>query len=365
MNSWHLCWSRCSFTFVNKLDSTQPTNIDISVDDRVAQRATYISLIVSLFVLGLKFWGYSVTHSQAVFSDAMESIVNVVASALAIAVVAIARKPADREHPYGHGKAEFFSAAFEGGLITFASVLIGVEAVNAIVHGSEIRALGLGLMVTVAGGLINAVLGLYLIRVGRRHHSAALEASGHHVLSDFWTSLGVIIGLGLVALTDLPWLDSACALALGVLLMRTGFKLVRSSISGLMDEEDVEIIENLLSLMNHDRPAGIIQLHYLRVMRSGPYHHIDAHAVVPEFWNVAEAHTHTEDFENQLMQKYPYRGELHLHVDPCRQLYCEICDVEKCPIRQQSFRARKELTLEELVNPMEPSFLRSSHSEKM
>lgn len=319
-----------------------------------SRRASYVSLGVSLSVLVLKFWGYRITGSQAVFSDAMESIVNVVAAAIALVVLAISLKPADKGHPYGHGKAEFFSAAFEGGLIAFASVLICFEAVQALWHGTNLTQPGVGIVITAVGGGINALLGIFLIRIGRRHGSAALQASGQHVLSDFVTSAGVVLGLSLVLLTGQKWIDPLAALIVGLLLARTGFKLVRRSVGGLMDEEDRDILQNLIDLIGRDRPPGIIQLHHTRVMRSGHYHHIDAHAVVPEFWNVAEAHDQIKEFEEKLMCDYPYAGELHLHVDPCRRAYCRACSVANCPIRRHPFERQRQLTIDEITNPDEP-----------
>lgn len=321
-------------------------------------RASRISLAVSLVLLVTKFVGYKLTHSQAVFSDAMESIVNVVAAAVAIFVVWYSRKPADQDHPYGHGKAEFFSAAFEGGLIAFASVLIAVEAVKALLHGSPVEQLNVGVMITFGTGVANALLGLYLLRMGRKAQSPTIEASGHHVLSDFWTSAGVAVGLGVVALTGFQWLDPVIALLMAGYLAKTGFTLVKKSADALLDREDRALLENLLTIVGRQRPSGIIQLHHVRVMRSGHYHHIDAHAVVPEYWDVAEAHDKTDAFEAELMRDYPYRGELHLHVDPCRRAYCRNCDVAGCPIRKHPFEQLRTLSLEELTSPEEPKQFR-------
>lgn len=322
---------------------------------RLSRRAAYISFLTGLALLVLKFWAFRVTNSQAVFSDAMESIVNVVAAGLAIIVVIIAAKPADKDHPYGHGKVEYFSAAFEGGMIAFASVLICVEAVQALLRHQAIQEINFGLLVVVGAGLANLVLGLFLVHSGKKSQSVALVASGHHVISDFWTSVGVAIGLFLVQITGLKWLDAASALVVGILLGYTGIILVRRSIGGLLDEEDREVLRNLFKIMEKDRTEGIIQLHHCRVIRSGRYHHIDAHAVVPEFWDVAQAHTNTSVFEAKIMEEYPYQGELHLHVDPCRKAYCSVCEVENCPVRQEPFRARRLLSLEELTDPQEPS----------
>jgi cation diffusion facilitator family transporter len=331
-----------------------PTTPSTKRDNLLVRRASYISLVVSVILLGVKFWGYYMTHSQAVFSDAMETIVNVVTAALSIVVLIYANKPADRDHPYGHGKLEFFSAAFEGGMITFASVLICVQAIQSLWYGSAARELGIGVAVTVGAGVLNAALGLFLYRVGKTNHSSALEASGLHVLSDFWTSVGVVIGLVMVVVTDLAWLDPLAALLVGLWLGWTGLKLVRRSAGGLLDEEDRGSLQNLADLVDRDRPAGIIQVHHVRVIRAGSYHHIDAHAVVPEYWDVSEAHRETDEFESKLIRDYPYSGELHLHVDPCRQAYCQFCEVSDCPIRRQPFERRRKLSIEELVSPDEP-----------
>ncbi|MES2962964.1 MAG: cation diffusion facilitator family transporter [Bdellovibrionota bacterium] len=335
------------------------------INESLVRFASYVSIVVGVVLLVMKFWAFRITQSQAVFSDAMESIVNVVAAGLAVLVVWIARKPADRDHPYGHGKIEFFSAAFEGGLIAFASILICAEAVQALLRGHSLRAPLVGLVVTIGAGLANAMLGLFLVRVGKRHKSISLEASGKHVLTDFWTSVGVAAGLILVPMTGLQWIDPVVALLMGLLLVRTGFGLVRRSVGGLLDEEDREILGHLLKIIGRERPSGIIQVHHVRVIRSGHFHHIDAHAVVPEFWDVSEAHEKTEQFEYRLIADYPYPGELHLHVDPCRRAYCRNCDVADCPIRQHAFEHVRQLSIEELTNPEEPAPFRAPKSNAL
>jgi cation diffusion facilitator family transporter len=327
-------------------------------EDKMTRRASYLSLLVSIVLLSLKYWAYRTTQSQAIFSDAMECIVNVVAAGLAIVVLAIAHKPADKDHPYGHGKVEFFSAAFEGGLIAFASVFICIEAVRAFLRHETPGDIGFGLAIVGATGIANALLGFYLLRIGKKNGSVALQASGHHVLSDFWTSAGVVIGLLLVHLTHAVWLDSAVALSMGIILAVTGYNLVRRSIGGLLDEEDRGILEKLLTIVRKERPPGIIQLHHLRVIRSGHYHHIDAHAVVPEFWDVHEAHERTEAFEAKLIEAYNHPGELHLHVDPCRRVYCRNCDLADCPIRMHPFEKIRNLSIDELTSPDEPAQFR-------
>lgn len=332
---------------------------ELSLEAKRTRSAAAMSLGVGLVLLVFKFWGFRMTGSQAVFSDAMESIVNVVAAGVAIVVVIVAARPADKDHPYGHGKIEFFSAAFEGGLIAFAAAMICVEAVQALLSNNQVQELNFGIAVVLGAGFANLLLGLYLLRSGRKNRSLALVASAEHLLSDFWTSAGVAIGLLLVSLTGLNWLDPVMALIVGLMLAKTGIQLVRRSAGGLLDEEDRDILGNLADIIGKKRTDGIIQVHHCRVIRSGKYHHIDAHVVIPEFWDVAKAHQATDTFESVVIGAYPNDGEIHFHVDPCRQAYCRFCDVKDCPIRRKPFEKRRLVTIDELTNPNEPVELRS------
>jgi cation diffusion facilitator family transporter len=316
--------------------------------------AATISLFVAVLILALKFWAYHVTGSQAVFSDAMESIVNVIAALSLISLLKIASKPADEDHPYGHGKAEFFSSAFEGGLITFAAFLIVAQAVGALISGNTLLQLEVGIIIVLGAGVANLLLGLYLVSVGKRLKSLALVASGKHVISDFWTSAGTVVALVLVHLTGWVWLDATAALLLGGYLGRTGFQLLRESTEALMDAENTTLLRHILELFSRHRTPGIIRIHYTRVIRSGRYHHIDAHVVVPEFWEVQKAHEETNTFEQSVIQDYEYDGEIHFHVDPCRRAYCRACDLPSCPVRQEPFREKIQFTIEELRSPVEP-----------
>lgn len=316
--------------------------------------AALSSLLLGILLMIFKFWGYRQSGSQSVFSDAMESIVNVVAAGLALFVVHYSSKPADQDHPYGHGKVEFFSAAFEGGLISFAGVLIFIEAVNSIINEQLIHDPGIGLIVVAVAGLGNMSLGFVLLRIGRRHRSLALVASGKHLLADFWTSVGVLGGLGLVYWTHLTWIDNATAILIGVLLIWEGAKLVRRSVGGLLDEEDLEVLGQLENIFSRLAVGGIIQIHHVKVIRSGAFHHIDAHLVIPEFWDITEAHLRTTKFEKQVINYYPYEGEINFHLDPCRRAYCQVCDLTDCPIRTEAFVQRMPVRLEHLRSKVEP-----------
>src|SRR5688572_6729616 len=325
----------------------------VDPEARTRLRAGVLSLGVALVLLAAKFEAYRRTGSAAVLSDALESIINVVAAAFGIGSIVFAGRPADRNHPYGHGKIEFFSAAFEGGLIAFAAILIVFEAVQAFVAGPELRALDLGLAIVLAAGIVNALLGLYLVRTGRRYRSLTLVADGRHVLSDWWTSAGIAVGLGLVRVTGIMWLDPLVACLVALQLFWTGYRLVREAARGLLDEEDPELLERLVAVLGARLGAGFVHLHQLRARRAGRYHHVDAHLVVPEFWPVERAHAVSDELAAGVMRALGIEGELVFHTDPCWRAYCRSCDVADCPVRIEPFAARPALTLDEAVRPDE------------
>jgi cation diffusion facilitator family transporter len=323
--------------------------LDLQRDTRVRLRAGMISLVVGAGLLWVKFLAYQLTGSTAVLSDALESIVNVVAAVFALGSLVFAGRPADRNHPYGHGKIEYFAAAFEGGLIAFAAILIIYEAGRGFFRTPELRQLDLGLAITLGAGLANAALGWFLIRTGKATQSMTLVADGKHVLSDFLTSLGVVVGLLLVRLTGIVWFDPLVAAIVGVNLGWTGFWLVRHAAGGLLDEEDTKLTGKLVKAFDAYRMPGIIRIHHLRAIRSGRFTHVDAHVVVPEYWPVDRAHVLAESFEERVMSACGVEGEIVFHIDPCHRAYCAQCDVMDCPVRVAPFIARPPHSLDEAV----------------
>ena len=326
-----------------KLNSTS------SIDYSLRKKAAWLSFGVSLVVLTLKAIAYSQTKSAAILSDALESIVNVVTAIVGIWVIAYVQEPADEEHPYGHGKVEYFSAAFEGGLIFFAAIIICLEAAKAIVQGDSLNSIESGFFYIGGATIINLACGLFIKKVGDSQKSEALTASGVHILSDVKTTVGIMAGLGLVSVTGWKWLDPLMAVGVSIHLAFEGFGIVKKSISGLIDETDVGSIEVLSHSLKKFRQPGIIDIHNLRVIRSGSFHHIDAHLVVPEYWDVSKSHAMTHEFENQVVSDYPFDGEFAFHLDPCHQSYCGKCDVQNCPIRQIPFKQLYSFEAKDLI----------------
>lgn len=311
---------------------------------RARLRAGWIALIAGILILGAKFFAWHLTDSQVVFSDAMESIVNVVAAAFMLFAVVLASRPPDDNHPYGHGKIEFITGGFEGGLIAFAAIVIIYEAVMALIEGSQPQHLDVGMAVVGGAGVANLLLGAFLVRTGRAHHSPALIADGQHVISDFWTSAGAVVGLLLVWITDETWIDAVVAIIVALALLRTGFALIRESARGLMDETDDDVVEQVADALEKARVPGIIEVHDLKAINLANFHHIDLHVVVPEFWTVDEAHDQLDAYQERMLVHHDKAGELQFHMDPCERAYCTRCDLVDCAVRAAPFEERIPFT---------------------
>lgn len=312
-------------------------------------KVAFGTLIVSLIVLILKAKAYYATLSLAVMSDALETVINVVTAAVALVAVKIAAEPADEDHPYGHGKLEYFSASFEGGLIFFAALAILYQSIRSFFQPSELTDILAGNIYLIAATVINLVVGLYLVRHGQNANSEALKASGKHILSDVITSVVVLVGLGLVKWTGLDWIDSAIAFVAGLYLLYEAYQILRTTSGALMDAIDPEIITMLADSLNRRRQDEIIDIHNLRMIRSGGFHHIDAHVVVPSYMDVETIHEVTHDFELKVVKDYKYDGEIAFHIDPCRQAFCRQCRMKDCAIRQVSFSQEKTFDQTNLI----------------
>jgi cation diffusion facilitator family transporter len=272
--------------------------------------------------------------------------VNVVAAVFALSGLVFAGRPADRNHPYGHGKIEFFSAGVEGALIAVAALAILYHAGLDLVRGPHLRRLDLGISASAALAAANAALGAYLVRTGRRHGSAALVADGHHVLTDVVTTLGVIAGLGLVWLTDIPRLDPLVAIAVALSILRTAWRLLRGAVGGLMDEADAPLLARIAAALESRREDAWIDAHSLRTFRSGAVQHTDLHLGVPRYFDADQLHEIGERVRQRVIEATGRRGDVIVHFDPCRPRQCPGCAMRDCPVRSAPFEKREPLTLE-------------------
>jgi 2-amino-4-hydroxy-6-hydroxymethyldihydropteridine diphosphokinase len=271
----------------------------------------------------------------------MESVVNVVAASLLLYSLIVAARPPDPDHPYGHGKVEFFSAGLEGALIVLAAGAILIEAIAEIVRGPDLRRLDAGLAMLAVLSAANGALGFYLIRTGERTGSLALVADGRHILTDVWTSVGVIAGLALVWVTDWQLLDPFVAMAVALNVLHTGWTLAREAVGGLMDEAPEELLATLAAALDARREPSWIDAHSLRAWRSGHFTHVDLHMVVPRYLDVDRLHEVDGRVDETISRTLEGPTEVIVHFDPCRPRFCSTCQMPDCPIREAAFEARK------------------------
>ena len=313
-------------------------------------KVALFTLAVSLVVLSLKTLAYYATFSLAVMSDALETVVNVVTAVVALYAVKFAAAPADEDHPYGHGKSESLSASFEGGLIFFAAIAIIFQSLQSFFAPNEKLNAFNGNYYLLAATFLNLVTGLYLVKYGRKQKSEALTASGKHILSDVWTTLGVFAGLILVKVTGILWIDSLVGLLLGLFLLFQSYEILRDTTAVLMDAVDLPSLDMLAEVFNKNKKDVFIDIHNVRILRSGSFHHIDAHVVVPEYLNVATVHNLTHDFEAEVVKDYQYEGEIAFHIDPCKKSFCKQCHMNDCLIRAAAFEKSKIATKNSLTS---------------
>ncbi|MBZ4219037.1 MAG: cation diffusion facilitator family transporter [Chlorobium sp.] len=301
---------------------------------------------VVLFVAKLLAW--YLTNSVAILTDALESTVNVTSGFIGLYSLYISAKPKDTHHPYGHGKIEFISAAIEGTLIACAGLLIIYEAAKNLGDPQPVAQLDYGILLISATALINYVVGALAVKKGKENNSLALVASGKHLQSDTYSTIGIIIGLIILFLTKVAWLDSAVALIFALLIVYTGYKIIRDSLRGIMDEADEELLGKMVSLLQANRGAEWIDLHNLRIIKYGSTLHLDCHLTVPWYLNVHEAHLEIDKLNKLVNDNFGGSIELFVHTDGCLDFSCEICTNEGCAVRKALFKHTVEWTVKNI-----------------
>ncbi len=297
-----------------------------------------------------KIIAYQFTHSLAILSDALESIVNVLAGFIGLYSLYVAAKPRDLEHPYGHGKAEFVSAAIEGGLIVAAGIMIVYETVLNFVQESPIQKLDTGLLLIGITAVINFIAGTICRKIGKRNTSLALQASGKHLQIDTYSTLGIIAGLTVILFTQQYWLDKLIALGMSILIIYNGYKIIRSSLAGIMDEADIQLLNRFVKVLNENRRENWIDLHNLRVIKYGSLLHVDCHFTLPWYLNIHEAHLEIDALAALIKQQFGDAIELFVHTDGCLPFSCTICTKTDCEVRQQPMKGRLDWTLKNIIS---------------
>lgn len=292
-------------------------------------------LAIALFIIKIIAWWW--TKSVSVFTDAMESTVNVATGLIGWYSVWLAGKPRDKNHPYGHGKAEFISSAVEGTLIAIAGVAIIYEAIKHLSHPQQVQQLDWGLVLLGFTAIVNYAAGTYAIQKGKKSKSAALQSSGEHLRTDTYSTIGIIIGLLLLKITGWLWLDAIVAIIFALIILITGYRVMRKSLAGIMDEADLTLLEELIAYLQENRRPQWIDLHNLRMIQYGNVLHLDGHLTLPWYFNVREAHKEIELLDQLIRNKFGDAVELFVHVDGCESFSCSICALKDCPVRQHLF----------------------------
>lgn len=293
----------------------QQQNLDIANNRASLTRFAWLSIGAAVLTIGLKSGAYLLTGSVGLLSDAIESGVNLAAAIMALAMLTIAARPADESHMYGHSKAEYFASVVEGILILVAAAGIIWTAAGRLIHPKELEQVGVGLAVSVAASLINLAVSQILLRAGKKNNSITLEADAHHLMTDVWTSVGVIVGIGLVALTGWLVLDPIIAIAVGLNIIWTAYQLIRRSVEGLMDASlPADEQKQIESVMTSYRQRGV-EFHALRTRQSAARRFVSVHVLVPGEWTVHDAHHVAEDFEGDIRKLLP-ETIIYTHLEP-------------------------------------------------
>ena len=312
---------------------------------------------ISVLLLSIKLIAYYTTHSVAILTDALESIVNVVAGFIGLYSLYVAAKPRDADHPYGHGKAEFISAAIEGTMIGTAGVFILYKAIQHLIFPVTLHKIDLGiLLVTVTGG-INFVTGYICLQTGKKNNSPALIASGRHLQTDTYSTIGIIVGLILLYTSNYLWIDSVVAIIIGMIVVVTAYKIIRKSVAGIMDEADMVLLKRFATFLEANRSNDWVDLHNLRVIKYGSILHVDAHLTLPWYLDVNEAHFEIDKLASLIREEFGDSFELFVHADPCLYSQCPICNKKECSVRKQQFEKRVEWTLENISKNKKHEFL--------
>ena len=312
------------------------------------KRIILVALIVGLFLMLAKFGAYFLTLSTFVLTDAAESIVNVLASSFAFFSIYLAAQPRDENHPYGHGKVEYFSVFIEGALISIAAIVIIVKAIYGIIYPNQIHELVTGAIIIGATGVVNGALGFYMIRKGKLLHSITIEADGRHLLTDMVTSIGLVLGLLLIHFTKILWLDSGLSILVAIYILYSGYKLVRRSVSGLMDEADFGVVTEIVTVLNEKRRDEWIDIHNFRAQKYGNELHIDCHLTLPNYFDLNRVHAEVK-LVDKLINNEVTKTELFIHADPCLPECCHYCSMPNCPIRSEAKTEDIVWTMEKII----------------
>jgi cation diffusion facilitator family transporter len=317
--------------------------MDFNRDNYQFQRKIALFTIF-LFVLKLVAW--AITHSVAILTDALEYTINVVASIIGLYSLRLSAIPKDSNHPYGHGKAEFVSAAVEGMLMIVSSAVIVYGGVDNLWHPHPLHQLDYGIGLIALTAAANYVIGMLAIKKGKSNTSLQLTATGMHLQSDTLGTLGILVGLVVIYFTGLIWVDSVVSFVFAIIIFRSGYKILRGSLAGIMDEADEKLLSNVVQYLNTNRRANWMDIHNLRIIKYGSILHLDCHLTIPWYFNILEGHAEVDALEQMVRVNFGEQVELFVHTDGCLPFSCAICSKLECNKRQNAHQKTIEWKVE-------------------
>lgn len=324
--------------------------VEVISDRRHLSKIMLFVFLMSIVIFAGKLIAFLITKSDSVFSDALESIANILASGFGLFGVYYSGKPKDETHPYGHGKIEYLASGFEGALILFASVTILLKAAHSLFYSKPLEEINTGIYIIFATSLLNFIVGFWLVRTGLKKGSTILHADGKHLISDGVTSIGIIVGLWLVSFTGYKIIDPLMAILLGVFTFYTGFKLLKSAMDNLMDKADYSRLDALSVNLQNIRKDQWIDIHNLRILNYGNAAHIDCHMTLPLFFTVDQSSKEVAIIEAELKKIWKNELELFIHVDPCVPgEMCKHCRFKACIVRKNEFNDQKKWNTKTLL----------------
>lgn len=312
-------------------------------------KTQWMVLGIGAMLMAIKFAAYLLTGSNAILSDALESIINILAGGFGLYSLYLSAKPRDHDHPYGHGKIEFISATAEGIMICLAGLAIIYKSVYNFIYPGEIEHLAWGIGLIALSGLVNFIMGKYAVATGKKGSSLALEASGAHLIADAYTTAGVVGGLLIVWLSGIYWMDNVVAMLMALLIVRNGFVILKRSVGGIMDEADFELNKKVIAHIQDQRKADWIDVHNFRVIKYGEVIHIDCHMTLPWYYDIKQSHGTMESLERCISEAIDNPVETFIHIDPCEPVSCPVCAVADCPYRQAPNNQTIKWTLENVI----------------
>ena len=300
-------------------------------------RLQKILVFAAIIIFIVKLVAWFLTGSLAILTDALESIVNVVAGFLGLYSLSVSAKPKDADHPYGHGKVEFLSAGVEGSMVIIAGFYIIYKTVQSYFYPTVLQKLNTGIILVAATAVVNYIIGRICIATGKKNKSLQLIAGGKHLVTDTWSTISILAGLFLIYLTGYIIIDTIIAFIVALIIIYNGYKIVRVSIAGIMDEADEQLLKDMVGMLNKHRKENWIDLHNTRIIKYGSTLHCDCHLTVPWYLTVREAHAEIESLSGLIKNEFGETVELFVHSDDCYESSCQICSKKHCMVRKHDY----------------------------